>query len=339
MNSKTVLVAALSSVFAAGLTYWVVSPARGVSAHVPRATLTPPAGPPIVISTAGPESPVMTEHELEPTPKPVTAKPSPTGDHVVARSTLPPFGPEPEPIAPSKPKEVAAAPPPAKTEPVAPAPSVPPPAPAPAPAPPERVPLDPPKEADRAQPAILHDRQSPGPNTVTIAQGTTLMVRIGETLSVQHNLAGDTFFATLDQPLVAGGYVIAERGARVEGKIVEVDKAGRMSGTARMSLALTQVNSSDGQRIPLQTSTFTKDGADRNHKTDAAKIGGGAVLGAIIGAAAGGGKGAGVGAGAGGAAGTGAVLLSGGRNVTIPVETKLSFRIEQPVTITERVVQ
>jgi hypothetical protein len=201
------------------------------------------------------------------------------------------------------------------------------------------VALNPPKEIDRVEPAIYHDRESRVPNTVTIAQGTQLTVRIGETLSVQHNLTGDTFFATLEQPLVAGGFVIAEKGARVEGKIIEVDKAGRMTGSSRMSLALTQINSSDGQRIPLQTSTYTKDGADRNRKTDAAKIGGGAVLGAIIGAAAGGGKGAGVGAGVGGAAGTGAVLLSGGRNITIPVETKLSFRIEQPVTITERVVQ
>jgi len=231
---------------------------------------------------------------------------------------------------PQKPVETPAVQP--QPEPVAtPAPS--------APAPPTRVALNPPKEIDRAEPAIYRERESRVPNTVTIAQGTQLTVRIGETLSVQHNLTGDTFFATLDQPLVAGEFVIAEKGARVEGKIIEVDKAGRMTGTSRMSLALTQVNSSDGQRIPLQTSVYTKDGADHSRKNDAAKIGAGAVIGAVIGAAAGGGKGAAVGAGVGGAAGTGAVLLSGGRNVTIPVETRLSFRVEQPVTITERVVQ
>jgi hypothetical protein len=334
MNSKTVLVAALSSVFAAGLTYWVVAPVRRGLVAAPRAALTPPAGPPLVISTAGPESLRIPDPAVAPALKPLTAKPSPTGDPIVARPA-PTTGPEPEPLVTSKPTEVASTPPPAPTESVTP----PSPAPSPAPAPPERVTLSPPKESDRAQPAVLRDRPSAVPNTVTIAPGTTLMVRIGETLSVQHNLTGDTFFATLDQPLVAGGYVIAERGARVEGKIVEVDKASRMSGTSRMSLALTQVNSSDGQRIPLQTSTYTKDGAERNHKNDAAKIGGGAVLGAVIGAAAGGGKGAAVGAGVGGAAGTGAVLLSGGKNVTIPVETRLSLRIEQPVTITERVVQ
>ena len=35
-----------------------------------------------------------------------------------------------------------------------------------------------------------------------------MIVRLGEALSSQKNLTGDTFFATLDQPLVAGGFVI-----------------------------------------------------------------------------------------------------------------------------------
>ena len=333
MNPKTLLVAVSSAVFAAGLTYWALSPVRNGRASMSKVSAAPAVPPPLVISTAGPES---TPPRLDPAPplpfaKP-SAKPSPAGEPIavavaplrveqppaqVAAAVPSPRQPEPEPVV---------APPPA--------PPV-----ATATAPPARVALNPPKEIDRAEPAVLHDRESRGPNSVTIDQGTLVTVRIGETLSVQKNLTGDTFFATLDQPLVAGGFVIAEKGARVEGKIVEVDKAGRMAGTSRLSLELTQINTSDGQRVHLQTATYTKDGADRNHKNDAAKIGGGAVLGAVIGAAAGGGKGAGVGAGVGGAAGAGAVLLSGGRNVTIPVETKISFRIDKPVMITERVIQ
>ena len=337
MNPKTVVVALASAVFAAGLTYWVVSPIRnGPATAEPVAVLKPsPAGPPLVISTAGPESPA------QPDPPAAKSKPSPVGPPIVVAAAPSSTG-QPEVVAPSLPSPkvveapaVAPLPPQSQPEAVAPAP-----VPVPAPAPPTRVALSPPKEIDRGvEPAILRDREIRGPNTVTLDQGAIVTVRIGETLSVQKNLTGDVFFATLDQPLVAGGFVIAEKGARVEGKIVEVDKAGRMSGTSRMSLELTQVNTSDGQRLHLQTSTYTKDGADRNHKNDAAKIGGGAVLGAIIGAAAGGGKGAGVGAGVGGAAGAGAVLLSGGRNLTIPVETKLTFRVEKTITITERVMQ
>ena len=330
MNPKTILVGLASAVFAAGLTYWLVSPIRSGGGAPPMAKLTPaPAGPALVIPTAGPESPAPPEpvapakawHASKPSPTAVATAPAEPKERrvVMANPVEPPApAPQPEPVTPPPPA------PPVVT----------------APPPPARVALSPPKEIDRpAAPAILRDREIRAPNTVTISQGTLVTVRIGETLSVQKNLTGDTFFATLEQPLVADGFVLAEKGARVEGKIIEVDKAGRMSGTSRMSLELTQVNTSDGQRIHLQTSTYTKDGAERNRKNDAAKIGGGAVLGAIIGAAAGGGKGAGVGAGAGGAAGAGAVLLSGSRNVTIPVETKLSFRIEKPITITERVVQ
>ncbi|MCU1292713.1 MAG: hypothetical protein JWP08_1563, partial [Bryobacterales bacterium] len=69
---------------------------------------------------------------------------------------------------------------------------------------------------------------------------------------------------------------------------------------------------------------------------DAAKVGGGAALGAIIGAIAGGGKGAGIGAGVGGAAGAGDVLLTRGKPVVLASETKLSFRLAAPVSITER---
>ena len=289
MNPKFVMVAVGSAVFAAGLTYWVVSPVRNGGSGVAVAKMAPaaPAAPPLVISTAVP-----------PSVAPVASTPvkrSPVGAPLAAkeeRLVTAPVTAAPPPLKPLE--EPAAAPVPA------PAPAPPPVVTAAPPPPPARVALSPPKEIDRpVEPAVLRERASRNPNTVTINAGTTVTVRLGETLSVQKNLTGDTFFATLDAPLVAEGFVIAEKGARVEGRIVGVDKAGRLSGTSRLSLELTQVNTSDGQRLHLQTSPYTKDGADRNNKADAAKIGGGAILGAIIGAAAGGGKGAAVGAGAG----------------------------------------
>ena len=330
MDPKYGLVGLASAVFAAGLTFWAVSPVRNGAAHASRAKMVraPPPGPPLVISTAGPAS--AEPAGASPVPIPYS-KPSPMGTPVAV--TAPPLTKALEnPLAPSATEAKPA------VEPV-PTPALATPEPTPPPAP-TRVALSPPKEIDRpAEPVVIRENTIRTPNTVTINQGTLITVRIGETLSVQKNLTGDTFFASLEAPLVADGFVLAEKGARVEGKIIEVDKAGRMSGTSRISLELTQVNTSDGQRVHLQTSTYTKDGAERNRKNDAATIGAGAVLGAVIGAAAGGGKGAAVGAGAGGAAGAGAVLLSGGRNVTIPVETKLAFRVEKPITITERVIQ
>jgi len=202
-------------------------------------------------------------------------------------------------------------------------------APIPAPAPvvepaaPEPV-NDPPPSAPPAQ-----------PNRVTIPPGTVINIRLAESLSSDKNEKGDTFFATLDQPLIAGGFAIAERGARVEGEVVDVVRGGRGGSAAHLIVALTKVHTSDGQKVTIETTEFDQKGNSSGGE-NAAKVGGGAVLGAILGAAVGGGKGAGIGAAAGGVAGAGGVAMSRGHNASLPTETRLSFRLQQAVTITER---
>ena len=101
------------------------------------------------------------------------------------------------------------------------------------------------------------------------------------------------------------------------------------------AIELTRLHTSDGQTVAIQTDGFKRD-AEPTHGADAAKVGGGAALGAIIGAIAGGGKGAAIGAGVGGGAGAGDVLLTRGRPVTFPTETRVSFRLRAAVTVTER---
>jgi hypothetical protein len=214
--------------------------------------------------------------------------------------------------------------------PVAEAPQSPPPAPAPAasPAPPENVPV---QNVSLPAPAV----ETRVPHTVTLAAGTMLPVRIGEALSSARNQPGDTFLATLTQPLVIDGWVIAERGARVEGRVIDATPAGRVKGVSHLGISIVRLATADGQNIRIRTEQYVKDGP-ASTGTDAAKIGGGAALGAIIGAIVGGGKGAGIGAGAGGAAGAGDVLLTRGKPAEIPVEARVSFRVQDAVTITER---
>ena len=214
--------------------------------------------------------------------------------------------------------------------PVAEAPPAPPQAPVPAasPAPPENVPV---QNVSLPAPAA----EARVPHTVTLAAGTMLPVRIGEALSSARNQPGDTFLATLTQPLVIDGWVIAERGARVEGRVIDATPAGRVKGVSHLGISIVRLATADGQNIRIRTEQYVKDGA-ASTGTDAAKIGGGAALGAIIGAIVGGGKGAGIGAGAGGAAGAGDVLLTRGKPAEIPVETRVSFRVQDSVTITER---
>jgi hypothetical protein len=185
------------------------------------------------------------------------------------------------------------------------------------------------------QPAPAPMPEARTPNTVTIQPGTILAVRIGETISSLRNEVGDNFLATLDRPLVIDGFVIAERGARVEGRVVEAQHPGRGNGQSHLGVEIIGLSTSDGQRMRVRTATFKKESASSTGR-DWATVGAGAAIGAAIGAAAGGGKGAAIGAGVGGAAGTADVLLTRGKPAEIPVETRMSFRIQEPITITER---
>ena len=162
-----------------------------------------------------------------------------------------------------------------------------------------------------------------------------LPVRLLQSLSSEHNQAGDTFTATLDAPLIAGGFAIAEKGARVEGRVVEAQKSGH-GKKAALALELTKLDTSDGQHVEIKTETIRKEGTSTPGGDQAGIVAAAAGIGAIIGAMAGGGKGAAIGAGAGGAAGGGGVLATRDKALTLANETKLSFRLSAPVSITER---
>jgi len=172
----------------------------------------------------------------------------------------------------------------------------------------------------------------PPPATLTIPAGTVISVRINEFLSSDHNQVGDRVTATLQQPLVVGGWVVARRGQTLTGQVELAQKAGRVKGTSQLGLELTDLTLVDGQQRPILTQLW-KGSAGTSHGADAAAIGTTTVLGAAIGAAADWGRGAAIGAGAGAAAGIGAVLLTRGRPTIIEPETQLSFKLVDPVTV------
>lgn len=178
----------------------------------------------------------------------------------------------------------------------------------------------------------------PPPRTVTIPAGTILTIRTVQTLSSKSNSAGDTFTGTLDQPLVLEDMIIAERGARVEGRVTDVSESGRVKGLAQLSVTLTKLGTSDGQTVEVDTQDFQVE-AEKSTKSDATKIGIATGIGAALGAIFGGGKGAAIGAASGGAAGAGTVLVSKGKPAEIPSETRINFRLEKPLTLTEKINQ
>jgi hypothetical protein len=200
---------------------------------------------------------------------------------------------------------------------------------APVPYQPPPVPINEPLTAE--PPHVI----APPPRQVALLPGAPVTIRLGETLSTERAVSGDTFQATLADPLVVDGLIVAERGARVTGRIADARRAGRMSGISSLELRLLDVTTADGQRVAVSSDPWFKRG-DSMSRGAAEKIGGGAALGTIIGAIAGGGVGAAIGAGAGGGIGAGAAALTGPKPVTIPSETVIRFRLASRVTITER---
>jgi hypothetical protein len=172
----------------------------------------------------------------------------------------------------------------------------------------------------------------PVPDALTLPKDTVINIRTNEPLSSDHSKKGDHFTATLQQPLVVNGFVVARRGQTIEGEVVGAQKAGRVKGVSQLALKLTDVALVDGQSIPIGTELWQGTGGT-SHGADAATIATTTGVGAAIGAAANLGTGAAVGAGAGLLAGIGAVLLTRGRPTIIPPETELTFRLTDAVNI------
>jgi hypothetical protein len=156
-------------------------------------------------------------------------------------------------------------------------------------------------------------------------------VRTTTALSTKTSQAGESFSATLAEPLTAGGVVIAPKGAPVAGVVAAADPGGRVQGRASLTVRLTSLDV-NGRQVDLQTNTFTRV-APGTKKKDAVKVGVASGIGAAIGAIAGGGQGAAIGAGVGAGAGTGAVMATRGAPAVIGAETLLTFRLQSPVEI------
>jgi hypothetical protein len=206
-----------------------------------------------------------------------------------------------------------------------------------------------PQDADRPPYSHDHPRQSategqyqappppvqptqPVPSALTVPAGTILTIRTNDLLSTDRNQVGDQFTATLDQPLIVSGWVVARRGQTIVGNVKDVRKAGRVKGTSELGVELTDITIVDGRQLPILTELWKGSGGT-SHGQDAATIVTTTGVGAAIGAAADWGRGAAIGAGAGAAAGIAAVLLTRGRPTIVPPETQLSFRLVDPVKI------
>ena len=234
---------------------------------------------------------------------------------VTVAQVVEPPAPEPEPEpARSAPRRTTPRPAPRAAEPV------------------QSTPPPPPPAASAPTPAAPAEPAEPEPVRVTIPAGTSIQVRMIDSVDSEVHRTGQTFRASLDAPILVDGDEVVPTGADVYLRLVQAKSAGRMAGRSELEMALARMEF-QGRTYPLTSTTYEETGKSRGKDT-ALKVGGGAAIGAAIGAIAGGGKGAAIGAGIGAGAGTAVQVFTKGQQVRIPSETSLDFQLEAPVTVT-----
>ncbi len=164
-----------------------------------------------------------------------------------------------------------------------------------------------------------------------IPAGTEIVVRMIDDVDSEVHRVGQTFRASVDEPVMVGGATLIPRGAEVVAKLVESKESGKLAGRAELTMDLVSITVG-GRTLEIVTSEATTASEARGKET-AKVVGGAAALGAIIGAIAGGGKGAAIGATTGAGAGTAVQVLTKGQRVRIPSETRLSFTLQQPLRL------
>jgi hypothetical protein len=170
------------------------------------------------------------------------------------------------------------------------------------------------------------------PVKIVIPVGTDLKVQLNQFIRTSTHRSGQTFFATLKDPVSAGNQVLLQSGSPLIGAIVQSQESGHFSGSALIELQLTRMIMPDGATMPLSTESFKKLG--RAHfMRNVGLIGLGVILGAGLGNVFGELSGALIGSGLGG--GTGAVLayVTGKEDLFIKAGTEVVFKLSRPLNM------
>ena len=188
-----------------------------------------------------------------------------------------------------------------------------------------------PTEPPPAPAANVEPVEKPTPQPIVIPAGTVLTVRTGQGLSSKDSQTGQTFLATLAQPISVQGRRALSAGSTVSGTVVTAKSKGKIKGEGQLDLALTSV-SVGGHTYQIHTGVLSSTTKGKGKRT-AATTGGGAAGGALIGGIAGGGKGAGIGALVGAGAGFVGGAVTGNKQIEIPAESALSFTLAKPLRL------
>jgi hypothetical protein len=182
--------------------------------------------------------------------------------------------------------------------------------------------------------AQMMQQQQPAPappKPLVVPAETIVSVVLDQAVGSKISTPGQAFSATVREPIAVDGRLAVPKGARASGIVRDAKPAGRFKGAATLELTLTAVTVRN-QDYNIRTTSPTQTSTGKGKRT-AAMVGGGTGGGALIGGVAGGGKGALIGGLIGAAAGTGGAGLTGKRDILLPAETPLTFKLVQPVEI------
>ena len=184
---------------------------------------------------------------------------------------------------------------------------------------------------DTGSGSVISKIKSEVSKPVVVPAGSMLTVRLGEAVGSKISQPGQSFSATLSNPVEVEGKTVIPKGATASGTVADAKPLGRFKGGARLQLRLTSLNI-NGKDHAVETSSLVRTEKGKGKRT-ATMIGGGAGVGALIGGLAGGGKGAAIGAAAGAGAGTAGTAFTGNKEIVLPAESALSFKLEQPLEV------
>jgi hypothetical protein len=171
----------------------------------------------------------------------------------------------------------------------------------------------------------------PPPPPLVVPAGASIVVRMGSTLDTKTAHDGDTFTGSLARAVAVHGEVAIPAGAGVTGTVVESKSPGRFKGEGVLTISLTAINVG-GAPESIQTSNYTVSVKGKGKRT-AVAVGGGTGAGALIGGIAGGGKGALIGGLVGAGAGTAGAAFTGNKDLRIPAEQVITFKLGTPITV------
>jgi len=180
-------------------------------------------------------------------------------------------------------------------------------------------------------PAAEKPTPPPPPKPIVVPAGTSLTVRLNQAISAKTAHEGDHFEATTSAPVVIAGKPAIPAGSRAYGVVTQAKSAGKVKGEGVLAVSLNRLTV-HGVAYPIEAEPLSQTQKGKGSRT--AKItGGSAAGGALIGGIAGGGKGAAIGALVGGGAGMAGSAMTGNKELELPAEAALTFRLAQPITL------